>query len=104
MRPAVLCLLLACQDVKELGGGAGWDLSWLPYVDGQVYLCSTDAGDVEMCIDGTASDLEAWLFAHGYSLVDCRPTPRHLGPCTMVCGDYDPPIGGCNAFQGCACE
>lgn len=99
----VVALASACTDLKEIGGGAGWDLSWLPYVDGQVYECQTDRGEVELCIDGTARDLEAWLFAHGYSLADCYHTPRHLGPCTMMCGDDPPAIGGCNAFMGCAC-
>jgi hypothetical protein len=55
LRLAPLCLLLACQDIKELGGGAGLDLSFIPGV-GQVFTCDTaDGSEIEICFDGESS-------------------------------------------------
>jgi hypothetical protein len=99
LRLAPLCLLLACQDIKELGGGAGLDLSFIPGL-GQVFQCDvTDGTQLELCYDGESSDLLDLLQANDIPASACGPTQRHAGPCWFHCSSGR----GCNAFQGCAC-
>lgn len=96
IRTALLAALFACQDIKDIGGGAGLDLPWLDVV----YQCETPAhgdGVYEFCFDDSADELEQRLAAQGIEAT-CYPTPRHLGPCVYGCPD-----GTCNAFNGCYC-
>jgi hypothetical protein len=97
-RAAVLALLVcsACQDVKELGGGAGLDLTFIPGV-GQVFTCDvSDGTQLELCFEGEADDLAQQIAAAGLGDATCGPTQRHLGPCVWTCGGR-----GCNATGGC---
>lgn len=98
---ATLALLAGCQDIKEIGGGAGLDLTWIPGV-GQVFKCDlTDGSSLELCFDGEADELEDSLFANEFGVADCSATPRHLGPCLACCSDD---CGrGANAFNGTWC-
>lgn len=118
-RLLVLLALLGCDDIRTLGSGAGWDLTWLPFIDGNVYQCRMTGTPIEVCpdqVDGVcirewctdldARDLTLLALEMGYGSLGgsiyCRPTPRHLGPCTLEC-DGDAAIGGCNALHGCIC-
>jgi hypothetical protein len=93
-------LLSSCADFKELGGGWGADLTWIPGV-GQVFVCSVSGDEIELCYDGEASDLLDSLQDNGVGATKCGATQRHLGPCIYCCGDG---CGrGANAFNGAWC-
>jgi hypothetical protein len=88
--------MLGCQDIKELGGGAGLDLPWLDVV----YQCQTESETLELCWDSGAWSLSVSLTENGYGATTCRPTPRHSGPCIYCCSDCG---RGANAFNGSWC-
>jgi hypothetical protein len=95
---ATLLALAACQDAKELGGGAGLDLPWFDVV----YQCDAPKhgdGTYEFCFDDSAAELEQQLAAQGIEAT-CYPTPRHLGPCVYGC---EPGHSGNNAYNGSFC-
>jgi hypothetical protein len=102
-RPAVLAIWAAalccgCQDIKEIGGGAGIDLpgDFL----GVVYECRfTDGSETEFCWADSENELVLSLNDNGFDTVDCYDTPRHAGPCWYRC----PGGRGCNSFSGCWC-
>jgi hypothetical protein len=101
---AIAVLIAGCQRCRELGGGTGLDLPWLAVV--YECACERDAESflVELCYDGDGDELEAAIVRYEPRVVSatCYPTPRHLGPCRMIC----PPDGGrgCNARSGCYCN
>jgi hypothetical protein len=101
LRLPLLLALLACQDIKELGGGAGLDLTFLGL--GQVFQCDvSDGTQLELCYDGEQSELLDSLQSNDVPATVCRSTPRHLGPCVFCCSDG---CGrGANAFNGAWCE
>lgn len=98
----LVALLGGCsvQDVKELCGGCGIDLTFLPNI-GQVFECKTNGATLELCYEGESGDLESELVDAGYTRVDCYDTPRHAGACIWTCDGGR----GCNAKSGCwGCE
>lgn len=96
-----LALLAGCQDVKEIGGGLGVDLTWVPGV-GRVYACSAGGQEFEFCFDGSNDELADDLTTNGFGAAICGVTQRHLGPCLYCCGDD---CGrGANAFNGSWCQ
>jgi hypothetical protein len=100
---ALLALLSSCESVKEIGGGAGLNLTWIPGV-GQVFQCEyADGGGAEFCFDGDADELAQQLVAAGVSAdAACEPTPRHIGVCLACCDDD---CGrGANALHGTWCR
>jgi hypothetical protein len=104
------CLpLLACAQVKEVGGEIGGHVAeWIAcptdLIDcGHVYQCAqladTPSGFIEICVDDDdhPEDLDAVEALYGI----CEPTPRHEGLCIFCCG---PDCGrGGNAYSGTYC-
>lgn len=97
----VFVSLVACGEIKDLGGDAV-ELTWCPFAScGTVFLCTMpDASTNEWCwVDDNASELAGESGASS-----CSPTPRGgaLGwPCLYCCGSK---CGrGANAYMGSYC-
>lgn len=100
IRTLAIALLAACswQDVKELGGGAGWDLPGF----GVVHECDVGGEHYELCWEnGDSAELAASISTIYPVEVSCWPTERHLGPCrwSSACDG----AGGSNAHNGPWC-